>query len=358
MVKDLGEKLSTVVGAQSFSLLLKPGPAADDGLLHGFSLLKPPDVVEHEKPFGKGGICHIVSEDGLRWRKTPTRFLLITGHSDTPNNVNWNPTIGRYMCAMRPNVCANIKRRAAISYSEDLVDWTQQEVVFFPYEADPEGVKHLYGMGVFPYEDMWLGTLELYNDKGTIEIQLAYSRDGLNWERPPMRDHFISWGEEGAFDHSILHSSVRPFLKDGGIHTYYSGTAEGHASGPGQSGGIGLATWRMDGFVSRTAYKEGFIVTRAFECEGERLFINARVKPGGLLLVEVMAVDADSGDQLRSTKTAEGYGKDDCVPFVDDSVDAEINWGEGKNLAPFKGKIIRLKFYLSYTDLYAFRIAD
>lgn len=359
MVNDRGEWLTDGKGAQSFSLLLEPGPAADDGLLHGFSLLKPPDIEESEPPLGKGGICHIFSEDGLKWYRSPKRFLLITGHSDTPNNVHWNEEEQKYFCVMRPNVCANLKRRIAISVSTDLEQWTQQEVCLFPDEADPPTVENLYGMGVFPYEGMWLGTLELYDDHdGTIAVQLAHSRDGVHWQRPPMRDALIPWGPDGAFDHSMIHTSVRPFVKDGKIHLYYDGTAEHHGAGKQQSGGIGLATWRLDGFVSRSAHKEGFILTRPFVCEGEYLFVNAHVKPAGQLLTEVLKVDTASDDQMRSTKTAEGYARDDCVPFVADSVDAEIVWANGSNLAPFKGKVIRLKFHLIHTDLFAFRISD
>ena len=359
---DIGEPLTNITGAQSFSVLLEPGPAADDGLLHGFSLLNPQDIDE--------ALCHLVSEDGLNWHRAPGGFPMITGHSDTPNNVVWNPTLGKYMCVMRPNVYANAagfgKRRIAISLSDDLVEWTQQEIVLFPDEADPEGVEHLYGMGVFPYEGMWLGTLEVYDDdRGVMELQLAHSRDGLEWQRLPTREPLIPWGEEGAFDHSIIHTSVRPFVKDGRIWMYYDGTNDHHHAiydwhtpSEGQFGAIGLATWRLDGFVSRSAYNEGYVLTRPFHCEGDRLLVNARVAPRGVLAAEVLEVDTASNDQFNSTKTAEGYSKEDCVAFEDDSVETEIKWGEGKNLAPFQGKVIRLRFHLSYTDLYAFWIGE
>ena len=173
-----------------------------------------------------------------------------------------------------------------------------------------------------------------------------------------MRVPFIPWGQDGMFDHSMIHTSVRPFVKDGKIYLYYDGTAEHHSAGQRQKGAIGLATWRLDGFVSRTAHKEGFILTRPFVCQGERLFVNAHVKPAGLLLTEVLKVDTASDDQMRSTKIAEGYAKDGCVPFVADVVDGEIVWANGRNLAPFKGKVIRLKFHLIHTDLFAFRISD
>ena len=72
--------------------------------------------------------------------------------------------------------------------------------------------------------------------------------------------------------------------------------------------------------------------------------------------MEVHSVDTESGDQLNSTSVAKGYSADDCIPFFDrDSVDAEILWQGQRNLAPFKGRVIRLKFHLAYADLYAFQ---
>jgi len=106
MVTDDGRPMTNRSGTQSFSLLMEPGPAADDGLLHAITKAVPPDAPE--PPGGislrrKGGICHIISEDGLRWRPHPEKYLLITGHSDTPNNIHWNPVLGKYMCFVRPN---------------------------------------------------------------------------------------------------------------------------------------------------------------------------------------------------------------------------------------------------------------
>ena len=360
MVADDGRPMTNHSGTQSFSLLMDPGPAADDGLLHAITKAVPPDAPEEPGPGGfslriKGGICHIVSEDGLRWRPHPEQYLLIAGHSDTPNNIHWNPGLGRYMCFVRPNNYAGpVKRRCAVSLSSDLVQWTQSRIVFGTDELDR--TDQVYGMGVFPYEHLWLGMLELYDSQaGVMDLQLAYSRNGLDWERLPLRQPILPRGEEGAWDAMGHYTSCRPLVVGDELRLYYS-SMDGRHSSETRHISIGLASWRLDGFVSRRAEAEGEVLTRPFRCEGERLYINGCAQPEGTLRVEVQTVDPESDDQLNSTIVAEGYGKEDCIPFKDDAVDAEMLWKDGKNLAAFKGRIIRLKFHLSHADLYAFRL--
>ena len=361
MVTEDGRPMTDGSGTQSFSLLMDPvGPAADDGLLHAITKAVPPDAPEGpEGGFSlrrKGGICHIISEDGLRWRPHPEKYLLVAGHSDTPNNIHWNAGLGQYMCFVRPNNYAGpVKRRCAVSLSPDLVHWTQSMIVMRADELDP--TDQIYGMGVFPYEGMWLGMLEVYDSRiGVIDIQLTHSRDGLNWQRFALRDPILPRGEEGAWDAMGIHTSCRPMVVDGQVRLYYDGMEARHSSHSGRNG-IGLASWRLDGFVSCCAQAEGEVLTRPFRCEAERLFVNCNAKPDGVLRVEVRVVDVASDDQLNSTRTAEGFAAEDCTAFSDDdSTDVEILWGDGVNLAAFKGQVIRLKFHLSYADLYAFQL--
>jgi len=214
----------------------------------------------------------------------------------------------------------------------------------------------VYGMGVFPYEGLWLGMLELYDTyHGIIDVQLAHSRDGLRWERLPIRQPIILRGEEGTWDSMGIRTSCRPIIRDNEVYIYYDGMNAKHSDKDNMRMSIGLAWWRLDGFVSRSAEAEGEILTRPFRCEADQLHVNCRTA-GGSISAEVLTVDAQSDDQLNSTKVAEGYSKEDCIPFDGDSVDAELLWQGERNLEPFKGQVIRLKFYLSYADLYAFQL--
>ena len=360
MVAEDGRRFTDRSGTQSFSLLMDPGPAADDGLLHAISKAVPPDAPDIPGGFShrvKGGICHFISEDGLRWQPHPDKYLLITGHSDTPNNIHWNPKLNQYMCFVRPNNYAGpVKRRSAVSLSPDLRQWTQGRIAVAADELDH--TDQIYGLGAFPYEDMWLGMLELYDTpRGVVDLQLVYSRDGLHWERLPMREPILPRGEEGEWDGMGHYTSCHPFVVDDQLHLYYDGM-NGRHSARNRIRSIGLAQWRLDGFISRRAEVEGEVLTRPFRCAADQLHVNCSAKLDGALRVEVRTVDVDSDDQLNSTQVAEGYGKDDCIAFEDDSVDARILWQGGKDLAPFKGQVIRLKFCLSYADLFSFQLRD
>ncbi len=343
------------VGPEGFCLLEEPGPAANDGLLHAFYLN---NVVDLTGAHPKGGICHAVSEDGLRWRRALAGFMGLYGWSDTFNNLVWNPGLGKYVLYCRPVFYAGpAKRRVALSVSEDLAHWTQSRIALFADEADPP-VCEFYNMLVVPYEGLWLGFLCVAHwDRGVLDIQLAHSRDGLTWERLPDRQPLFPLGEEGAFDSHRI-SLGTPLLRGRDrLMFYYSGCDGSHFNKEFKSA-IGLAWWRVDGFISRRAEAEGQILTRPFLCEGNSLYVNAAASPGGSIAAEVMSVDAASGDHLRSSQVVEGMSRGDCVPVSGDTLDGAILWKDGRTLAALRGKPIRLKFHLSLADLYAFRLGD
>lgn len=103
----------------------------------------------------------------------------------------------------RASVNAHEIRRIAYTETRDLISWTQPVVVVSPDELDPP---MLYGMTVKRYQGVYLGFVEmfygasasdrLYRD-GNVEkwaqtdSQLAWSRDGVRWQRHPQRPIFL-----------------------------------------------------------------------------------------------------------------------------------------------------------------------
>ena len=107
----------------------------------------------------------------------------------------------------------------------------------------------------------------------------------------------------------------------------------------------GLATLRLDGFVSLTAPGEGSVTTRLLQTPGGRLTVNARV--GGDLRAEILDQDGD---------VIPGYGAQQCNPVRGDSLRHAVTWRSGADRVPRREAGLRIRFHLRDTDLYAFRV--
>ena len=51
----------------------------------------------------------------------------------------------------------------------------------------------IYGMSILIYEGLYVGVPWLMYEDGVIDMHLAYSRDGIQWNRPQDRTKVIRW---------------------------------------------------------------------------------------------------------------------------------------------------------------------
>ncbi len=108
---------------------------------------------------------------------------------------------------------------------------------------------------------------------------------------------------------------------------------------------------RRDGFVSLHADKqEGYITTEKLTFDGKYLFVNADVKAKGASL-RAELLDADGNVIL-------GYSKKECIAMRStDKTKQLITWKNKKDVSELAGKPVRIKFYLTNGDLYAFWVS-
>lgn len=193
------------------------------------------------------------------------------------------------------------------------------------------------------------------------------SEDGVVWRKPlinePERNQvFLQYGEhKREWDWGQLYAYHAPVVFDDKIWIYYTGLGSRHWSNyhgddrPPKSG-IGLATLRLDGFVSvqpRPDQQTGTLTTRPFVFLGEEIQINADASKGSLR-VEVLNANA---------KPIEGFTAADCRPFRGDELRHAVHWMERPDWQQLQGRPIRLRFYLDRSKLYSFtpshhRLAD
>jgi hypothetical protein len=173
---------------------------------------------------------------------------------------------------------------------------------------------------------------------------LGYSRDGENWHR--YREPFLDrHPQKGRFDHAHAWAfSAVPVGKE--VFIYYAGYDRGHKTGNRQ---VGLGRIRRDGYVSLDAGGAGGrLLTPPLSFKGNRLTLNARVKSGGEIRVEV---------QDEGGSPIPGHGLAECDGIAADDVDLPVSWAGRSDLSALAGRPIRLNIALRDASLYAFQFA-
>jgi hypothetical protein len=128
---------------------------------------------------------------------------------------------------------------------------------------------------------------------------------------------------------------------------FYYGAMRFEHSATDNDGALGLATLRLDGFVSLEAKdRPGILVTRPFELAGGTLELNVEA-PDGEVVVEIL-------DQ-KSTPIVGFTGKDAEVFRGVDSLGLQPAWNHSK-LASLVGRIVRVKITLTRGKLYALQV--
>jgi hypothetical protein len=305
------------------------------------------------------------SDDGLRWTDQAENPV-IRGRTDTFNNMVYNPERDVFMMYRRPTVNANQIRRIAYSESRDLITWTQPQTILFPDEADAASM--FYTLVVVRYQGMYLGFLQdfyFYADNPSyagvvrngpkshqLDCELAWSRDGINWERHPKRPTFLAAGVPGEFDAGMVGLQQAIHEDAEGVSLYYTGTPALHLNEEVKTRkgtGLGLLRLRRDGFVSLDAARDGYVLTKPLALPGGRLHLNAQTEPGGFIRVALRR-----GDGVNDGDWIDGWNYEQARDFNGDSTDATVAWVQGDKLVALKGRSVRLHFWLHQAKLYSF----
>ncbi len=323
---------------------------------------------ENLPPGDHGAVYFIAwSDDGIHWTDQPENPIL-RGRSDTFNNMVYNPDRDVFMMYRRSTVNAHEIRRIAYTESKDLIAWSQPVTILDPDELD---APFLYSMAVVPYQGIYLGFLQMfyaanagyktgpryYKDgrcekEGHLDIQLAWSRDGMHWDRHPQRPIFLANGPHGTYDWGMISVAQGIFERGDRLHFYYNGSTNLHKpyhSGPPGTGSLLLATLRRDGFVSLDTPGVGYVLTKPLLNPEGKLHLNCKTNPGGSVRVAVRR-----GDGERDGDWIHGFMFDDADPFSGDTVDTVYSWQGKPDVSQSKGQAIRLHFWLERAELYSF----
>ncbi|RKX33357.1 MAG: hypothetical protein DRP71_10530 [Verrucomicrobia bacterium] len=302
------------------------------------------------------------SADGIHWNSIDP--LAIPAIGDV-SHLTWDPYRKRYLIYARdfflPEDVHERDRgeawyqdvfwgRAVRVYeSVDFANWTAGEIVMHADIDDLPG-DEIYSMAVFPYEGLYIGLVQVYHacpGTNTLEIQLAVSRDGVNWKRVGNRRPFIPLGDIGEWDRFNQSVGSAPVLVDDELRFYYTGRTyrhkpyDGADNGP-QRSAIGFAGIPRDRFIyAGASFDRGTVTTVPMQVNGARLHLNADCAHG-TILVRILSPDGVPEVILESD------------PVSIDSLDVTVDWS-GNGLAKLdRDRPVRIQFELRNAKLYSF----
>ena len=306
-------------------------PEVTGGLCHNPSVVMCPDPEpgRNYALFGYGeGASVAYSADGLHWRYAPGQKPLFTS-SDVVNFFH-DPYTKRYTATWKTK---NRRGRAVgVAWSKDGRGWMKpfDGPIFTADDLDPDATQ-IYGMPAFPYQGLYIGQPWIYRARyfkygeysvkrmheaqadsiRTMEVQIAWSWDMVNWTRPVPREQFIPLGAPGEWDDGMIYTARAPVVVGDKLHFYYGG-CDGFHDDKRVKTGIGLATLRLDGFCSmRAGTAEGWLITKREPMREPVVMINARSAPGGVITAEILD---------RKDAVVPGFSRAECEPFRGDAV--------------------------------------
>lgn len=305
-----------------------------------------------------------VSADGINWERLP---------ADTPpvedkSSFFYNPFRKKWILSAKENV--GMGRVRTYAETDDFTDgWQGQKQVLWlrPDTADKPDEEwqlqpQLYGFDAVGYESImigmfqiWLGPENDYIEAHKIvkicELEMTYSRDGFNWERPDRTPFIAATRQDGDKDKGYLQPAAGGVIVfEDELWFYYSGFSGEYTIGDVTEKGtliggtISLAKLRRDGFASLDG--SGTVLTRPLTADGGKkyLFVNVDA-PEGTLRAEIIGADGTP---------VPGYTMEDCLAVSGDTTKSMVSWKGGADVSFLNGSEFRIRFEQENGRFYSF----
>lgn len=255
--------------------------------------------------------------------------------------------------------------------SRDFKSWSRPKPLFSPDSGD-KGITQFYGMTPIGRRgEYFIAALRVLRDdlkaggipeivhvdlngnglKEPVKVYgigytvLAWTRDGVNWQRDRYTDRFLEPDPDPrAWDHAVAWAGSCIPVGDE-IYVYYGGYKYGHKVYTDRQ--IGVARLKRDRFIAWEARGEGGILrTRLVTLDCEKLTLNVDAERGEVRV----GISDESGNSIP------GFRFEECAPIRTDSLDAPVRWRK-HTLRELAGVPMHLEFRLKNAQLFAFTLS-
>ncbi len=310
------------------------------------------------------GMCGAVSPDGTHWTQFPKPLVMQI--TDTQLTAYYDVQLRKYVAYTRTwaagersaqfseikKTWSSSRRSIGRSESADFRQFPPHEIILEPGpDLLPTDTLYTNGKTTMPgAPDHHLLFPTIWRTFGdTTNIGLASSRNGKNWHFLPGSPVFQP-GPFGAFDGGCIFAHPNLLeLSDGRFVLPYTGYNVPHKY-PRRlwKYAPGYMVWPKGRLIALEAPALGEFTTAAFMPPGRRLRINALIRRGGRLEVEVAGMN---GDPLPGRAFA------DAKPLFGDLFWTPVAWKGQEDLGFAEGSSIRLRFKLDQAQIYGLEFA-
>lgn len=251
-------------------------------------------------------------------------------------------------------------RSYAYAESDDLHEWKNHQFIL-AMDADDPADTELYQFSCHQFGPTYVGYMSVFHlEPQSIDVQLATSRDGINFTRVRRGESFIPSGALRYYDYMAMAcSQPEPIIVGDTVYFYYVGANFPHSADmAGPDAGLiqcsaALATFKRDRFASlETGAPESGpsrLVTKPFVVRHPKLFLNAATWMKGSIRVEALT---------RDWQPLPGFTEPQARDIQGDALDHPVRWQDNADASKLLGKEIRLKFYMTRARIHALTLSD
>ncbi len=294
----------------------------------------------------ESGLYSFGSNDGIHWFRTSGHPVITVPKGikafDSQNVSFWSETEDCYVCFFRTwKKTINKKnkvewiREVSKTTSLDFKNWSKPIHI----KANLKG-EQIYTTQVHPYYRnpniyISLATRFMSHRKGLTDIIFMSMRAGNNYFDRELKEAYIKPGLDLKRWKNRANYMALNVVQTNSKELSLYNTKSQHRY-----------TLRIDGFASiHAGYKKGYILTKPFILNKNKLFVNFSSSAAGSLKVQIES----------NGKAIEGFRFKDSKILIGDKIKQKVEW-KNSNLKSLKGKLIQIKFLMKECDLYSYTL--